>query len=87
MQANGEPCNSCLSCGAVTEGNSLDVIELDAASHNKVEDVREIRANVGTVAVAGGSRKVYILDEAHMLSRAAGSGFVSRLPQAFSSPQ
>ncbi|MCP4964611.1 MAG: AAA family ATPase, partial [bacterium] len=64
---DGEPCNECASCVAVTEGNSLDVIELDAASHNKVEDVREIRANVGTVAVAGGSRKIYILDEAHML--------------------
>ncbi|MDJ0952164.1 MAG: AAA family ATPase, partial [Acidimicrobiia bacterium] len=58
-RADGEPCNDCVSCQAVTDSNSLDVIELDAASHNKVEDVREIRANVGTVAVAGGARKVY----------------------------
>ncbi len=77
----GEPCNVCVSCLAVTEGNSLDVIELDAASHNKVEDVREIRANVGTVAVAGGSRKVYILDEAHMLSRAAGNALLKTLEE------
>ncbi|MCP4967581.1 MAG: hypothetical protein GY926_20400, partial [bacterium] len=61
--------------------NSLDVIELDAASHNKVEDVREIRANVGTVAVAGGSRKIYILDEAHMLSRAAGNALLKTLEE------
>ncbi len=78
---DGEPCNDCVSCESVTEGNSLDVIELDAASHNKVEDVREIRANVGTVAVAGGSRKVYILDEAHMLSRAAGNALLKTLEE------
>jgi len=79
--ADGEPCNECVSCLAVAQGNSLDVIELDAASHNKVEDVREIRANVGTVAVAGGSRKVYILDEAHMLSRAAGNALLKTLEE------
>jgi len=78
---DGEPCNECVSCISVTEGNSLDVIELDAASHNKVEDVREIRANVGTVAVAGGARKVYILDEAHMLSRAAGNALLKTLEE------
>ncbi|MDX2465806.1 MAG: DNA polymerase III subunit gamma/tau, partial [Acidimicrobiia bacterium] len=78
---DAEPCNECVSCVSVTEGNSLDVIELDAASHNKVEDVREIRANVGTVAVAGGSRKIYILDEAHMLSRAAGNALLKTLEE------
>lgn len=78
---DGEPCNQCVSCKSVTEGNSLDVIELDAASHNKVEDVREIRANVGTVATAGGARKVYILDEAHMLSRAAGNALLKTLEE------
>ncbi len=79
--ADGEPCNVCDSCVAVTVGNSLDVIELDAASHNKVEDVREIRANVGTVAVAGGAKKIYILDEAHMLSRAAGNALLKTLEE------
>ena len=78
---DGEPCNNCVSCEGVTAGNSLDVIELDAASHNKVEDVREIRANVGTVAAAGGARKVYILDEAHMLSRAAGNALLKTLEE------
>jgi DNA polymerase-3 subunit gamma/tau len=74
--ADGEPCNECVSCVGITEGTSLDVIELDAASHNKVEDVREIRVNVGTVAAAPGARRVYILDEAHMLSRAAGNALL-----------
>ena len=61
---DGEPCNLCDSCMGITEGSSMDVIELDAASHNKVEDIREIRVNVGTVASVGGARRVYILDEA-----------------------
>jgi DNA polymerase-3 subunit gamma/tau len=78
---DGEPCNVCPSCVAITEGISLDVIELDAASHNKVEDVREIRANVGTVASVGGARRVYILDEAHMLSRAAANALLKTLEE------
>ncbi|MEX1209075.1 MAG: DNA polymerase III subunit gamma/tau, partial [Acidimicrobiia bacterium] len=78
---DGEPCNVCLSCLAITEGSSMDVIELDAASHNKVEDVREIRANVGTVASVGGAMRVYILDEAHMLSRAAANALLKTLEE------
>ncbi len=79
--SDGEPCNVCPSCIGITEGTSLDVIELDAASHNKVEDVREIRVNVGTVAAAAGARRVYILDEAHMLSRAAGNALLKTLEE------
>lgn len=78
---DGEPCNTCPSCVGITEGTSLDVIELDAASHNKVEDVREIRVNVSTVAAAAGARRVYILDEAHMLSRAAGNALLKTLEE------
>ena len=78
---SGEPCNVCFSCVGITGGSSLDVIELDAASHNKVEDIREIRMNVSTVAATGGSRKVYILDEAHMLSRAAGNALLKTLEE------
>jgi DNA polymerase-3 subunit gamma/tau len=79
--ADGEPCNECASCLGIIEGTSLDVIELDAASHNKVEDIREMRVNVGTVAAAGGARRVYILDEAHMLSRAAGNALLKTLEE------
>ena len=78
---DGEPCNECPSCIGIADGTSLDVIELDAASHNKVEDVREIRVNVGTVAAAAGARRVYILDEAHMLSRAAGNALLKTLEE------
>ena len=78
---DGEPCNDCNSCAGITQGTSLDVIELDAASHNKVEDVREIRTNVGTVASVGGARRVYILDEAHMLSRAASNALLKTLEE------
>lgn len=80
-QPDGEPCNSCASCAAIDEGTSLDVIELDAASHNKVEDVREIRQNVGVVASAEGAHRIYILDEAHMLSRAAGNALLKTLEE------
>jgi DNA polymerase-3 subunit gamma/tau len=79
--ADGEPCNKCSSCAGITEGSSLDVIELDAASHNKVEDIREIRVNVGTVASVSGARRVYILDEAHMLSRAASNALLKTLEE------
>jgi DNA polymerase-3 subunit gamma/tau len=79
--ADGEPCSVCDSCRGIIESSSMDVIELDAASHNKVEDVREIRANVGTVASAGGARRVYILDEAHMLSRAASNALLKTLEE------
>lgn len=78
---DGEPCNECTSCLGITDGTSLDVIELDAASHNKVEDVREIRVNVGTVAAAEDAHRIYILDEAHMLSRAAGNALLKTLEE------
>ncbi len=78
---SGEPCNACDSCLAVTEAQSLDVIELDAASHNKVEDIREIRVNVSTVASVSGAKRIYILDEAHMLSKAAGNALLKTLEE------
>ncbi len=81
LREGGEPCNQCLSCGAITDATSLDVIELDAASHNKVEDVREMRVNAGTVASVGGAKRVYILDEAHMLSRAASNALLKILEE------
>ena len=78
---DAEPDNECPSCIAITEGTSLDVIELDAASNNKVEDVREIRVKAGTVAAAEGAMRVYILDEAHMLTRAAGNALLKILEE------
>lgn len=78
---NGEPCNVCHSCVAVTAGTSMDVVELDAASHNKVEDVRDIRVSVSTVASVGGAKRVFILDEAHMLTKAAGNALLKTLEE------
>ena len=77
----GEPCNDCPSCAAVTGSFSMDVVELDAASHNKVEDIREIRSSVSTVASVGGARRVFILDEAHMLTKAASNALLKTLEE------
>src|SRR3712207_8182063 len=61
-------------------GNSLDVVEMDAASNNSVDDIRELRENVA-LAPMGGGRRVYILDEAHMLSNAAWNAFLKTLEE------
>ncbi|MBT8213028.1 MAG: DNA polymerase III subunit gamma/tau [Acidimicrobiia bacterium] len=76
-----EPCNVCDSCIDIAAGTALDVIELDAASHNKVDDIREMRINVSTVAAGENASRVYILDEAHMLSRAAGNALLKTLEE------
>jgi DNA polymerase-3 subunit gamma/tau len=79
--ADGSPCNVCPSCVSITEGNSLDVMELDAASHNSVDDIRDIRLSVTTVASAATSKRVFVLDEAHMLSKAAGNALLKTLEE------
>src|SRR5256885_5021504 len=73
-----EPCGKCESCLSIAAATSLDVIEMDAASNNSVEDIRELRDSV-TYAPVSGRRKVYILDEAHMLSTAAWNAFLKTL--------
>jgi DNA polymerase-3 subunit gamma/tau len=78
---DGSPDNTCASCVAITTGSSLDVLELDAASHNSVEDIRDIRISVTTVASSVGARRVFILDEAHMLSKAAGNALLKTLEE------
>lgn len=79
--ADGSPCSNCESCVSIMEGSSLDVMELDAASHNSVEDIRDIRVSVTTVASHAGSKRVFILDEAHMLSKAAGNALLKTLEE------
>ncbi len=78
---DGSPCNQCGSCEAITQGISLDVLELDAASHNSVDDIRDIRLSVTTVASAATSKRVFVLDEAHMLSKAAGNALLKTLEE------
>ncbi|MGH3650661.1 MAG: DNA polymerase III subunit gamma/tau [Acidimicrobiia bacterium] len=79
--SDGSPCNECSSCLAITEGNSLDVMELDAASHNSVDDIRDIKLSVTTVASVATSKRVFVLDEAHMLSKAAGNALLKTLEE------
>jgi DNA polymerase-3 subunit gamma/tau len=67
-------------CAAIRNGTSLDVVEMDAASNNSVDDIRELRENVA-LAPMGGGRRVYILDEAHMLSTAAWNAFLKTLEE------
>jgi DNA polymerase-3 subunit gamma/tau len=67
-------------CQAIMSGTSLDVVEMDAASNNSVDDIRELRENVA-LAPMGGSRRVYILDEAHMLSPSAWNAFLKTLEE------
>jgi DNA polymerase-3 subunit gamma/tau len=79
--SNGSPCNECGSCLAIMDGSSLDVLELDAASHNSVDDIRDIKVSVTTVASAATSNRVFVLDEAHMLSKAAGNALLKTLEE------
>src|SRR5689334_14702328 len=67
-------------CKAVMSGTSLDVVEMDAASNNSVDDIRELRENVA-LAPMSGRRRVFILDEAHMLSTAAWNAFLKTLEE------
>jgi DNA polymerase-3 subunit gamma/tau len=75
-----DPCGACDSCRAIANATSLDVIEMDAASNNSVDDIRELRESV-VFAPVSGRHKVYILDEAHMLSAAAWNAFLKTLEE------
>ncbi len=74
------PCGSCESCVAIAEATSLDVIEMDAASNNSVDDIRDLREKVAYAPISG-RHKVYILDEAHMLSQQAWNAFLKTLEE------
>lgn len=79
LGADGEPCGACESCVAIEQGRSFDLHELDAASNNKVEDMRDLLAkvNLGTP----GRAKVYILDEVHMLTSQAENALLKTLEE------
>ncbi|MFL6515416.1 MAG: DNA polymerase III subunit gamma/tau, partial [Chthoniobacterales bacterium] len=74
------PCGVCDNCKEIAAGNSLDVIEIDGASNNSVEDVRELRDNV-RYAPAKGRFKIYLIDEVHMLSSAAFNALLKTLEE------
>ncbi|GAA0503067.1 DNA polymerase III subunit gamma/tau [Deinococcus depolymerans] len=75
-----KPCGECESCLSVRAGSHPDVMEIDAASNNSVDDVRDLREKVSLAAMRGG-KKIYILDEAHMMSRAAFNALLKTLEE------
>jgi len=79
-QEEGEPCNNCYICQAVTDGSLEDVIEMDAASNNGVDEIRDIR-DKSTYAPSIAQYKVYIIDEVHMLSTGAFNALLKTLEE------
>ena len=79
-QVGGEPCNNCYICKAVTDGSLEDVIEMDAASNNGVDEIRDIR-DKSTYAPSIAQYKVYIIDEVHMLSTGAFNALLKTLEE------
>lgn len=75
-----EPCNKCEQCALVTKGTNLDVVELDAASHRGIDDIRALRDAV-KLASAKAEKKVYIIDEAHMLTAEAANALLKTLEE------
>ncbi len=75
-----EPCNTCLECVSITNGNNIDVIEMDAASNRGIDDVRNLRDQV-KLAPSSSKSKVYIIDECHMLTTEASNALLKTLEE------
>ncbi len=80
LTADIEPCNECESCRSFDDGSSMNIFELDAASNNSVEDIRDLVRQV-SIPPQTGRYKVYIIDEVHMLSTAAFNAFLKTLEE------
>lgn len=76
----GEPCNGCSSCKEITSGHSLDILEIDGASHRGIDDIRQINETVG-YASSSGKYKIYIIDEVHMLTKEAFNALLKTLEE------
>ena len=79
-RSGADPCNDCNSCRSITESSSMNVLEIDGASNNSVDDVRELREVVRYVSTEG-LYKIYIIDEVHMLSTAAFNALLKTLEE------
>ena len=77
---NGSPCNECTACRAIADGSSMNVIEIDAASNNGVDNIRQIREEV-QYSPSEGKYKVYIIDEVHMLTQGAFNALLKMLEE------
>lgn len=75
-----EPCNKCSQCISITKGNNIDVIELDAASNRGIDDIRSLKEGI-YLAPGAAKKKVYIIDEAHMLTLEAANAFLKTLEE------
>jgi len=80
LQDGGLPCNKCEQCTSIDRGNNLDVIEMDAASHRGIDDVRILRDAVKLAPVSA-KKKIYIIDEAHMLTTEASNALLKTLEE------
>ena len=78
--ADGEPCTQCSSCKEIASGHSLDVLEIDGASHRGIDDIRQINETVGYATSTGG-HKIYIIDEVHMLTKEAFNALLKTLEE------
>ncbi|MCI0478978.1 DNA polymerase III subunit gamma/tau, partial [Candidatus Uhrbacteria bacterium] len=78
---DGEPCDACDACREMREGRAIDFIEMDAASNTGVENIREAIVEHVRFAPSPGRRKVYVLDEAHMLSTASFNALLKTLEE------
>lgn len=76
----GEPCNVCAACLEVNDNRSLDLIEVDAASHTGVDNIREL-VESSRVAASGGGYKIFLIDETHMLSKSAFNALLKTLEE------
>ena len=79
--AEGEPCDTCESCEAITKGNSLDVLEIDAASHTGIDATREVIIESVAFAPVSGKHKIFIIDEVHMLSNHSFNALLKTLEE------
>lgn len=77
---SGEPCNTCVSCVEIAEGKSVDIVEIDAASHTGVDDVRDLIEKAQYAPVRA-KNKIYIIDEVHMLSKSAFNALLKTLEE------
>ena len=80
IQPNGDPCDKCSNCKAITKGNFPDLIEIDAASNRGIDDIRLLRDKIG-LAPSQGRTKVYIIDEVHMLTAEAFNALLKTLEE------
>ena len=80
LKENGEPCNECKNCKAINEGRFSDLIEIDAASNRSIDEIRSLKEKINYQPVEG-LKKVYIIDEAHMLTKEAFNALLKTLEE------